>query len=707
MKRLNLQLFATKFNTSTSIVDYLKSVGTDSSYSNRSKLAKQYGISNYTGTAAQNTKLLNLMKNASASTSTASKNSAGSGVAAAQTASKNTVKNGSTTENAANSNKNTSGSSSGNTNSAVEAAKNVVNAASSSVDTPASTSNVATVLPNDALGIYVENILNGNMPVEAVPDIYKDQVYESLLGKSFPSTPSGSSVSSAGSYSKPTYSGPTSKAQKATSIEERLDADTLAALKSQFQVSEAYQQAMDYTNKLLQQLSGGKTTYTDQISQLIADFQNREKFSYDASNDALFQQMLASSMDSGRTAMQDTMGQAAALTGGYGSTYSQAAGNNAYNQYVQEAYNNLPEYYQLALDAYNQEGQNMLNELSVLNDADAKEYDRLYNAYSANLGNAQSMYEKEFNEWQSKVNNAYNYAGMLNSDYWNKMDYDENVRQYENNFEYQKYLDELAQKNWQESFDYQKAQDALAQNNWQTEFDYAKEQDALAQKNWQTSFDYNKSQDALAQKNYENEFAYQKEQDALAQSNWQTSFDYNKEQDAIEQNNWEKQYLEGIRQYNSSLAEDKRQFDASLAEEQRQYNTSYSKKNSSGTSDDEEFEYKTPTQKMYTEAAEAYNAGGEAGLEKYLETAPDYDIESLYDYATKHGEVAMEARTYTKVKDTTNWFWGVDNNDIVRDESTGKEYKIKDLPDSIQKTLTNLKKGETYDFSTNSKVTKK
>lgn len=49
-------------NTSGSIVDYLKSKGIDSSYSNRKKLAAQYNISNYQGTAAQNTKLLNLMK---------------------------------------------------------------------------------------------------------------------------------------------------------------------------------------------------------------------------------------------------------------------------------------------------------------------------------------------------------------------------------------------------------------------------------------------------------------------------------------------------------------------------------------------------------------------------------------------------------------------------------------------------------------------
>lgn len=48
--------------SSTSIVDGLKSIGVDSSFTNRKKIAKANGISNYEGTASQNTKLLSLAK---------------------------------------------------------------------------------------------------------------------------------------------------------------------------------------------------------------------------------------------------------------------------------------------------------------------------------------------------------------------------------------------------------------------------------------------------------------------------------------------------------------------------------------------------------------------------------------------------------------------------------------------------------------------
>lgn len=49
-------------NTSTSIVDALKAIGVDSSMDSRSKIASANGIDNYSGTYAQNVKMLGLLK---------------------------------------------------------------------------------------------------------------------------------------------------------------------------------------------------------------------------------------------------------------------------------------------------------------------------------------------------------------------------------------------------------------------------------------------------------------------------------------------------------------------------------------------------------------------------------------------------------------------------------------------------------------------
>lgn len=56
--------------TGGSIVDYLSSTGQDSSFSSRSKLAQQYGISGYQGTATQNTQLLNILRGSPTATLT-------------------------------------------------------------------------------------------------------------------------------------------------------------------------------------------------------------------------------------------------------------------------------------------------------------------------------------------------------------------------------------------------------------------------------------------------------------------------------------------------------------------------------------------------------------------------------------------------------------------------------------------------------------
>lgn len=50
-----------RFN-STSIVDGLKSIGVNNTFANRKKIAKANGITNYSGTASQNEKLLSLAR---------------------------------------------------------------------------------------------------------------------------------------------------------------------------------------------------------------------------------------------------------------------------------------------------------------------------------------------------------------------------------------------------------------------------------------------------------------------------------------------------------------------------------------------------------------------------------------------------------------------------------------------------------------------
>lgn len=171
-----------------------------------------------------------------------------------------------------------------------------------------------------------------------------------------------------------------------------------------FAPSQEYLDAMAYTQSLLDKINTGKTSYSDRVDAMMDTIANRDKFSYDFNTDPLFQNALASAMTSGQTAMQDTMGQAAALTGGYGSSYATSAANQTYNQFVQDAYAQLPEYYKLALDAYTREGDELYNQLGMYRDADNTEYGRLTNAYGLNYQKAQDLYGQEYNNYWDTTN---------------------------------------------------------------------------------------------------------------------------------------------------------------------------------------------------------------------------------------------------------------------------------------------------------------
>lgn len=415
-----------------------------------------------------------------------------------------------------------------------------------------------------------------------------------------------------------------------------IDQSTWDALNSKFAASDAYNQAMQYTNELLEKLNSGKTSYTDQIKELMSQIQNREDFEYDVDEDTLFQQALASAMGSGKSAMQDTIGQASALTGGYGSTYATSAGNQAYNAYIEDAYNNLPEYYNMALQAYQMEGQEMYQQLDMLNTADATEWGRTYDAWQSNFANAQQMYNQEYGAWQDSVTNAYNSANLQLSEH----------NQLVTNA-YNLYVTAKDSADTLYEQEYQKWQDKVTQAT------------QLA---------------GMQQTDYWNqtELDYKKDRDAITDSQWQQTFDFNKDQAAISQSNWEKEYNLSLAAANAKV-DDKGNVVA-----------------------DETPKYKEATEAQKKKALEAYNEGGEAALNKYVDSLPsNIDIEGIDSYINEYGQLPLEQRTYTKTKDTTNWLWGVDKNDVVKDQY-GNEYKISELPKSIQSALTKLKKGESY-----------
>jgi hypothetical protein len=351
-------------------------------------------------------------------------------------------------------------------------------------------------------------------------------------------------------------------------------------------------------------------------------------------------------MASGQQAMQDTIGQASALTGGYANSYATSAGNQAYNAYIQDAYNNLPEYYQMALEAYNMEGQDMYNQLGMLADADATEYGRMYDAYNTSASNYQTMYNEAYGAYKDNWNNNYNMATLGNSDFWNSAD---------NTYRY----DAMENDNYWNGVDNEYRYDVMENDNYWNGLDNQYRYDAMANNNEQASLD-------------------------------RAQADRHQRQDILYKNN--------------ALAQDDRQFTARYdvnGDGKVDANDQKVEANNSGLSGVDE--------KHYTAVLDAYNQGGVQAMNKVLNSlSGKYDeeqLEGIAEYVGEYGEyvdpndasnpVAYEEREW-KLSDDGGWHIGaLDDNAVITDQY-GQNITIKALYKELQNEGMSAKKAKEY-----------
>ena len=94
-----------------------------------------------------------------------------------------------------------------------------------------------------------------------------------------------------------------------------------------------------------------------EVEALYQAIMGRQPFSYRAADDPLYRSYADRYVQNGRLAMRDTMGSAAALTGGYGSSYAQGVGQQRYDEYLRQLSEAVPELYGMAFQRYQAEGE--------------------------------------------------------------------------------------------------------------------------------------------------------------------------------------------------------------------------------------------------------------------------------------------------------------------------------------------------------------
>lgn len=136
----------------------------------------------------------------------------------------------------------------------------------------------------------------------------------------------------------------------------------------------SYQSAPVYVNK-----------YQDLIDELKGKILDQDPFSYDPESDSLYQQYRTSYTRGGERAMQDTMGQLAARTGGLASSYAESAAQQSYNGYMSALAGKIPQLQQLAYEMYQDEGDKQrlnLQMISALEREDYAKYQDLLSQYN-------------------------------------------------------------------------------------------------------------------------------------------------------------------------------------------------------------------------------------------------------------------------------------------------------------------------------------
>ena len=148
------------------------------------------------------------------------------------------------------------------------------------------------------------------------------------------------------------------------------------------------------------------TDWKKKMDDTVKEIEKRKDFTYDLNGDAFYQQYKDKYKNLGKLASADVMGQAAAMTGGYGNSYAATAGNQAYLSQLNNLNDIVPELYRAAYDRHNQGTQDLYNLYSLYGDLDQK----------TSVGNYEDGYAAGVSELETGKEDMYNSGYILDPD---------------------------------------------------------------------------------------------------------------------------------------------------------------------------------------------------------------------------------------------------------------------------------------------------
>ena len=222
--------------------------------------------------------------------------------------------------------------------------------------------------------------------------------------------------------------------------------------------------------------SGKKPKWSYDESTLNAYYDallNRKDFTFDLNNNALYNQHRDIYTKQGKLAMMDTIGQASAMTGGYGNSYAVSSGQQAYQQNLDKLSEMVPDIYGLALQQYQLEGEQLYNKYALA----AGERDVAYNQFLDSLNQyytdydtAYQQYNDSYNRWENDVSRTYGIYGDARDYEYNEERDAQKDRQWLQEFEAEQAARDKEHEMWQQEFAAEQAARDREYAMWQQEF---------------------------------------------------------------------------------------------------------------------------------------------------------------------------------------------------------------------------------------------
>ena len=191
-------------------------------------------------------------------------------------------------------------------------------------------------------------------------------------------------------------------------------ANNLGNYQAGYNPGQAAQQAQqNMQNVQAQKPQGYNSKWAPQMENILQQIQNPNEFKYEFNADNLFKYYADLYAQNGKQASMDAMGQAAALTGGYGNSYGQQVGQQTYQEYLRPLYDIGLDLRDRAYQQYQDQIANNKDAYQLMADAENRDYG-MYRDTMGDWENERAYATDQYNTERNFDYNAYS-QGL---DYW-------------------------------------------------------------------------------------------------------------------------------------------------------------------------------------------------------------------------------------------------------------------------------------------------